>query len=548
MSSQASLLGFFKRPSQTVTQSSPDTDHAAKKRKIKAEDERFRKYENVSLPTGYYAVRNSLITNDIDHLLSVDSNSKSAKIAAFDFDNTMVNRTFGQDPSFPRDLTHPAIPLQLLRLHQKGYRIVIFTNEATIGMRKRSETIKNAIDKKVRGIEKFIAHVQATIQANDGEATATAHKLYPDLIVPIYVLIATRKDMYRKPNSKDIIRDKKSGGTGMWSYFCKAGSYLSSPPATKDSFFVGDAAGRLSDYKQSDGDKQFAERVGLRFFNEVEFWMQGKVSAFTGAKDSDLNIVTRHNCTRPQIAWRRRSELQSDSKSKPANQSIVLILHGLPGSGKSTFASKIAKGSECGQWVIVCQDVLGSKKKCEEKFKHALLQRCNIIVDRTNYSCLQREWWLQKASSAGAMIILVDFDVYHVSQLVERCMRRTHVGGLDGHNRSASQIKDVILRLEKTYDKPDFGVYFSVVHCKNDSFSDKYANNFASGLVPVVHTNKIKSNKSEVVEIKNEPWEDINKRDQIILNALRSKKMSPEDLFSSCVANGGNASSGNSKA
>ena len=118
--------------------------------------------------------------------------------------------------------------------------------------------------------------------------------------------------------------------------------------------------------------------------------------------------------------------------------------------------------------------------------------------------------------------------------------------GLDGHNRSASQIKDVILRLEKTYDKPTSGVYFSVVHCKNDSFSDKYANNFASGLVPVVHTNKIKSNKSEVVEIKNEPWEDINKRDQIILNALRSKKMSPEDLLS-LRANGGNASSGNSR-
>ena len=69
--------------------------------------------------------------------------------------------------------------------------------------------------------------------------------------------------------------------------------------------------------------------------------------------------------------------------TQSANQSIVLVLHGLPGSGKSTFASKIAKGSECGQWVIVCQDVLGSKKKCEEKFKHALLQRCNIIVDRT---------------------------------------------------------------------------------------------------------------------------------------------------------------------
>ena len=127
-------------------------------------------------------------------------------------------------------------------------------------------------------------------------------------------------------------------------------------------------------------------------------------------------------------------------------------------------------------------------------------------------------------------------------------MRRTHVGGLDGHNRSASQIKDVILRLERTYDKPDFGVYFSVVHCENDSLSDKYANNFASGLIPVVRTNEIKSNHCETAEVKDVPRVDINKRDQIILSALRSKKMSPEELFSSCVATGGNASSGSSKA
>ena len=42
------------------------------------------------------------------------------------------------------------------------------------------------------------------------------------------------------------------------------------------------------------------------------------------------------------------------------------------------------------------------------------------------------------------------------------------------------------------------------------------------------------------------PRVDINKRDQIILSALRSKKMF-EELFSSCVATGGNTSSGSSK-
>ena len=67
----------MKRKSSTANTDKSNGDPSLKKRKIKPEDEKFKRYENVTLPKGYYAIRNSLITNDLDNILSNDINSKS---------------------------------------------------------------------------------------------------------------------------------------------------------------------------------------------------------------------------------------------------------------------------------------------------------------------------------------------------------------------------------------------------------------------------------------------------------------------------------------
>ena len=62
-----------------------------------------------------------------------------------------------------------------------------------------------------------------------------------------------------------------------------------SPPSIESSFFVGGEAGRQSDFKQSDGDLKFAERIGLRFFNKVDF-DENQASLFSGKDvDDDYN-------------------------------------------------------------------------------------------------------------------------------------------------------------------------------------------------------------------------------------------------------------------
>ena len=131
----------------------------------------------------------------------------------------------------PRDLHSN---YYLLKLHKQGYRIVIFTNEATIGMRKKPETIKSAIDTKLRSLETFVNYMQAITMYDETRKCFVAKKLLngsssennnnninnknnnnTSKKFPIHILIATRKDFYRKPTTRDIMKEKNSGGIGM---------------------------------------------------------------------------------------------------------------------------------------------------------------------------------------------------------------------------------------------------------------------------------------------------------------------------------------------
>lgn len=70
----------------------------------------------------------------------------------------------------------------------------------------------------------------------------------------------------------------------------------------------------------------------------------------------------------------------------------VLLLVGLPGSGKTTFASRLVAA---GGWVRVSQDdVGGSRPAVERQFKAALESGEGVVVDRCNCSVQQRRWFI----------------------------------------------------------------------------------------------------------------------------------------------------------
>lgn len=102
-------------------------------------------------------------------------------------------------------------------------------------------------------------------------------------------------------------------------------------PDLKESFYVGDAAGRESDF--SCVDRKFAANIGIQFYTPEEYFLGETPSKFSWGSFEPLMISP-------------PSELESEDnllnyfeslKSQPSDKPIVCVLCGIPGSGKSTI-------------------------------------------------------------------------------------------------------------------------------------------------------------------------------------------------------------------
>ncbi|KAB1216481.1 Polynucleotide 3'-phosphatase ZDP [Morella rubra] len=141
-------------------------------------------------------------------------------------------------------LMHPSVPDKLQSLYNDGYKLVIFTNESNIERWKKKRQV--AVDSKIGRLNNFIKQVK----------------------VPIQVFVACglggssgqAADAFRKPN------------LGMWHIMER--HFNSGISIDMDqSFYVGDAAGRLNDH--SDADVKFAQAIGLKFYAPEEYFVSG---------------------------------------------------------------------------------------------------------------------------------------------------------------------------------------------------------------------------------------------------------------------------------
>jgi len=317
-----------------------NTSSSKKKKKTLPTNTYQAKFGNpvVKLPSNWWAY-GTLIAREFNTTLP------SRPVAAFDFDGCLVRTNFNQDMTLPRDLISEYVVPRLQILHDKGYTIAILSNEASIGNRTKKSAIENAIRIKTSRMEAFASLVNR----------------------PMWLLVASCKDKYRKPDTK-----KREGGTKMWDHVLKHSKISSND--VKKCFYVGDSAGRPGDH--SDCDKNFAKLCNLRFYTQTDFF---------GTKPI-LSILK----TASSVSSTFFEDLEEQQNSKK----ILLVLVGLPGSGKSYFASKLSKE----KWGIrVCQDVLKSKEKCKIAVQEAFLEGKSVVIDRTNVTLGQRRTWLDIA-------------------------------------------------------------------------------------------------------------------------------------------------------
>ena len=131
----------------------------------------------------------------------------------------------------------------------------------------------------------------------------------------------------------------------------------------------------------------------------------------------------------------------------------LIILVGLPGSGKSYFSENVATLDK--NIVVISQDTIGSKTKCEEEFMKAIKSKNKkIIVDKCNPTIINRQSWTDYAmiNKKDAVIIYFDYPL-------EMCI--TRVKDRVGHptikfGRGESIVKTFHKQLQAPTEKEGF--------------------------------------------------------------------------------------------
>lgn len=267
-------------------------------------------------------------------------------------DGTLILTKSGKVfPQYPDDwkIIYSEVPKKLQKLHQDGFKIVIFTNQAGIT---RGKTTALEIQQK---IEKIIS----------------------TLGVPIQAYIATGDTIFRKP------------APGMWDFLIKEKNGGQKVDMT-ESFYCGDAAGRPENWapkKKKDfscSDRLFARNLGLKFLTPEEHFLCQKPVC---VKLPDFDPAAMPALDAPLVD-------PPHAKITAPGQELLLLV-GFPGSGKSFF---------CREYLIpagykhVNRDSLGSWQKCVAAVKAGLENGQSVVVDNTNPDPESRLRFIEVAS------------------------------------------------------------------------------------------------------------------------------------------------------
>ncbi|THH31361.1 hypothetical protein EUX98_g2820 [Antrodiella citrinella] len=286
-----------------------------------------------------------------------------SKVACFDLDGCLIESSFGTGKKAMRGSSssapafkwwRPVVSAKLKEVHDHGYTVVIITNQALRG--------KTAIADWKLKIPVFAAAL-------------------PE--VPFHIYAATAKDKYRKPIP------------GMWyeleAEFGKDNVHIDK----KQSFFIGDAAGRKSDHAGT--DRKWALNVDIPFLTPEEYFLKLPAAKY--------ELKGFHVSSLPQNLPAIVPSTPLIQTSSPKKQEIVLFV-GFPSLGKSSFYRKHFEPSG---YVHVNQDTLGNRNKCIKVVQECLQDGVSCVVDNTNRDKQTRSYYVELAKRHDVPVRCIHF-------------------------------------------------------------------------------------------------------------------------------------------
>ncbi|KAM0274382.1 hypothetical protein ACHAQH_007884 [Verticillium albo-atrum] len=304
-----------------------------------------------------------------------DSTNKRRKVAAFDLDSTLISTASGKKHASEGNdwkWWHPSVPTRLKKLYNdENYRVIILSNQAglTLHPDPKSKAPKASASKRV----------------NEYKIKCSA--VLAQLDLPITLYAATEKDIFRKPRP------------GMWRELCRDHDIVDDVDL-KNSFFVGDAGGRVAGVKTakdfSCSDRNLAHNVGVAFKTPEEFFLDEAPRVF--AREFDLAL-------HPYVDAGAEGGGEAALFEKKNDRDIVLFC-GPPGAGKSTFYWRQLQplGYE-----RVNQDLLKTREKCVKTARELLKDGKSVAIDNTNADTDTRAIWIALAEQLSVPIRCVWF-------------------------------------------------------------------------------------------------------------------------------------------
>lgn len=204
-----------------------------------------------------------------------------------------------------------------------------------------------------------------------------------------FAILSIERDYNRKP------------ATGMWTHLK---SFY--PNIRKDlSCYIGDAAGRFGDFATS--DLLFAENVGMKFHTPEQFF-------FGQDKSYDPQKILEEERKKFDPAKYCSEEEWELRVLPPKEQKDMILMIGMPGSGKSHFAK-----TNYPNYVYVNQDTLKTNSKCLKETKIALQKGLPVIIDNTNGRKANRLMYVALAKGYGYTVRYIWMNVSE--ELAKHC-------------------------------------------------------------------------------------------------------------------------------